>query len=289
MEIRSKIKSKSSWPFVLLVTLSYIPLTAQDSDSEDKKKIIVVTKIDEVPKRCHRVFKTFIKELPEGWKIQMTLGEFYDFGHSSSTNKFEPYIRSLVPLDAKGKPHGEESTYRIDGRLIRTATYKNGTKEGMEKIYRTKNRGPFFLYAEIPWVKGRIEGVRKTYHPNKQVSSKTLYKKGEAQGKAISYSPEGKLVRECTMKNDKIHGLLTDFWPQTGKPRRVINYRKGEVQGVVKEYYSDGKLKREVPFKKGSMHGEEKQYEGDGTLARSRYWLNGDLVSKDEFEKKFKK
>lgn len=273
----------------LLALAQLLPLHAQDSDSEDKKKIVIVTKLDEVPKRCHRVFKGFIKGLPDGWKIQMDLGEFYDFGHSSSTNKFEPYIRSLVPLDTKGRPHGEESTYRIDGRLLRTTTYKNGTKEGIETLFRSQARGPFFLYAEIPWVKGRIEGVRKTYHPNKQVSSKTYCKKGEAQGKAVSYSVDGKLVRECTMKNDKIHGLLTDYWPSTGKPRRVINYRKGEVQGVAKEYYADGKLKREVPFKKGSMHGEEKQYEGDGVLARTRYWLNGDLVSKDEFDEKFKK
>ncbi|MDA0840939.1 MAG: toxin-antitoxin system YwqK family antitoxin [Planctomycetota bacterium] len=268
-------------------TLCPLAVHSQDADSEDKKMTVIATKLEDIPERCRRIFKQVIKGLPDGWKIQVTFGEYYDFGHSSSSNKFEPYIQSAVPLDTKDQPHGEEQFFLADGRLTRTVPYENGTMEGTEKIFRASPGGKYFLYAENSWLKGEREGLQKTYHENEQVSSETLYKKGEAEGKARSFDREGKVIRECEMKDGKPNGVLTDFWPETGKPRRVISYKKGQVQGIVKEFYSDGKMKREVPFKKGSMHGEEKEYEGDGTLARTRYWLNGNLVSKDEFSKKY--
>jgi len=263
-----------------------LAINAQDADSEDKKKTVTATKLEDIPERCRRIFKQVIKGLPDGWKIQVTFGEYYDFGQSSSSNKFEPYIQSAVPLDAKGNPHGEEQFFLANGRQTRTVPFKSGIREGIEKMYRAAPSGKYFLYAENSWLKGKREGIQKTYHENKQVSSETVYKKGESVGRARSFNNTGKVIRECEMKDGKPHGILTDFWPETGKPRRIINYKKGQVQGIVKEFYADGKMKREVPFKKGSMHGEEKQYEGDGTLARTNYWLNGSLVSKDEFLKK---
>lgn len=296
MEIKSKIKSKTEatgLPALWLPTIAFLLLplatNAQDADSGNAKSVIVATKAEDVPERCRRVYQRLFKELPEGTKVQVTVGQFYDMGHTHAANDFVPFIESAVPLNAKGRPHGEEQSFTREGRMTRTVSYVNGVKDGTEKIYRRGPRGKHVLATEIPWTKGRIEGVRKTFHPGGQLSSESPYKKGKAQGKARSFDAEGRLVSECTKKDGQLNGTLTDYWPDTGKPRRVINYKKGEVQGVAKEYYANGQLKREIPFKKGTMHGEEKRYEGDGSLARTKYWLEGQGVSKEEFRKRFRK
>ena len=65
---------------------------------------------------------------------------------------------------------------------------------------------------------------------------------------------------------------------EPGKPKRVVQYEKGTVVGVARDYYADGALKREVPFKDNAMHGTEKQYAPNGTLLRTREWSDGSVV-----------
>ena len=164
-------------------------------------------------------------------------------------------------------------------------TWKNGIKEGPERIY---NENPRYLKTEIPWVAGKIEGIRKTFYENGKIASETPYVKGKAHGVAKSFSADGKVMRECTLKKGLRDGKLTDYWPETGKSRRSIHYKMGKVTGVVRQYHDNGQLKSEVSFRNDAMHGEEKRFERDGKPAKSRYWLNGNFVTKTEFELKYK-
>jgi antitoxin component YwqK of YwqJK toxin-antitoxin module len=154
----------------------------------------------------------------------------------------------------------------------------------VERVYTDRGKP---LVAEVPWVKGEIHGVRKTFHPTGEVRSETPYVRGKQHGVAKAYAADGTVTRESTMKNGERDGLLTDYWPETGKPRRVIRYEMGKVQGETKEYYRNGQLKTVIPFREDVMHGEQLVYAEDGTQERSRYWIAGDPVSKTEFELQF--
>jgi len=257
---------------------------AQEKKAQEKQ-VLVITSLEQIPERSHRSLKKPLEELLEGYKMQVTIDRFFDSGQTGSTNRFEPYVASYVPVNSKGNKDGVEHFLNSSNRLERTATWKDGVKHGIEQVY---NERPRYVAAEVPWKNGVLEGVRKTFYPDGSLRSETPYVDGQPHGEAKSYSKDGKLTRKCTMKNGKRDGKLVDWWPETGKQRRVIQYDMGDVKGVVKEFYPDGELKREVPFVDNLMHGEEKRYEADGEPARSRYWIGGNLVSKTEFELKFK-
>ena len=251
-------------------------------DPEGAMQVIVASKAEDVPARCRRIVAKGLEKCAAGYKLRVTLGKFYDFGHSSSTNQFEPYVHSMVPLNAKGRPDGEEQFFHINSSWVkRTVPYVDGKREGIEKHYEGRK-----VTVEVPWHKDRVHGVRKMYHPNGKVRSESVYVKGLTEGPTRSYTPEGKVTRESTMRKGKRDGVMTDYWPETGKPKRVIPYDKGKVDGVVREYYRNGQLKREMIFKDDVMHGIEKQYEADGTLVRTRYWKDDDRVSEEEFRGK---
>ena len=266
-----------------VVLIAGMAVQAPGQSSQDEKPVLVITTLDEIPVHSQRALKQPLEELPENYKMQVTIDRFYFFGQTGSTNRFEPYVAEYVPVNAQGKKDGQECFLSQSNRIYRTVVWENGVKNGVEQHY---NENPRYLTAEIPWKNDVIEGVRKTYYEDGSIRSETPHAKGQPHGIAKSYSKDGKVTRNCTMKEGKRHGRLVDTWPETGKPRRIIQYDMGEVTGVVKEYYSNGQLKRQVPFVENIMHGEEKVYEENGEPAKSRYWIGGDLVSKTEFELK---
>jgi antitoxin component YwqK of YwqJK toxin-antitoxin module len=157
-------------------------------------------------------------------------------------------------------------------------------KHGLEVIHAT-NR------VEIPWVDGKVHGVRRTFHApapddpdgEPRLHTETTYENDVAHGPSRSIDRDGRPLREGVMRHGKRHGTTTDYWPRTGKPRRIVEYSDGAVVGVAREFYADGRLKRTVPFRAGMMHGKEEQYEADGRLTRTRFWFDGAEVTADEF------
>lgn len=272
----------------MLAILAWLPPAAhatEGAQGDGQQTVVIVSKSDDVPERVRRQIAGLLKKkCPAGNKLRVTLGKFYDMGHSSSTNKIEPYIASYVPLNAAGKPDGlEEFITPRSPRPHRTVTYRNGVKHGPETLYREGKRS-----TEVPWQEGIITGVRRTYHLNGKVGTETGYVNGVAEGKSQSYDNQGRLSRDCVMKGGQRTGVLTDFWPETGRHRRVIPYDLGKVNGTMREFYANGQLKREMPFRQDALHGVEKQFEADGTPTRTRYWIDGEMVSKDTFAKRSK-
>ncbi len=253
---------------------------------ESEKQVVIVEDADSAPAFGKQLVEKAVKALPVGYKIRMTLDRFFDNGNNASTLRFEPFVYELVYLNTAGEEDGEQQFFKPRSRNpLSTVTWVNGRKQGPERVY---NVHPRYLKTEVPWVNGQIQGTRRTFHPDGKPASTTSYVKGRPHGVATTLSADGTLMRECTLKNGKRDGTLTDYWPETGKPRRTLVYAQGKVIGSVKQYYENGKLKSDVPFKDDVMHGEEKRFEDDGKPMKSRYWLNGDLASKTEFELKYR-
>jgi len=220
-----------------------------------------------------------LEKCPEGYKARVTLTQ--NFSNHPDHYGVNYYARSIVPLNPQGQPDGEETIYGPPGGgSLAIVPWKNGVKDGVEKVYDGSN-----LRAETPWKDGKIHGVKRTCFANGKLQSETTYEDGVANGPTRSYGPDGKVVREGTMRAGKRHGTLTDYWPGSDKPKRTAEYDMGRVVGLVREFYASGQLKREVPFRDNTMHGIEKEYDITGKVIRTRYWVDGNAVSQEEYEK----
>jgi antitoxin component YwqK of YwqJK toxin-antitoxin module len=276
---------------VCFVTAGVAKAEELDQQKSAEKEQKIITDFEGLPKRgSTRSLLHYIKkhkllptkkegrrrklDIPEDFKARVTFGRYYDHGQTTSTNQFEPYVQSYVPLDQEGKPHGLELRFTERGGPVRTVTWVHGVKHGPERIGNK---------IEIPWVKGKVEGKKKTFYRNGQVSSIMPYVDGEPHGELISYDREGRLVRKGKMVKGERQGELIDYYPETGNPKRIVPYKDDKVDGTVRMFYRDGTLKTEMPFKQDVRHGVEKEYDGQGELERIIYWYDGERVSKAEY------
>ncbi len=218
-------------------------------------------------------------------KARVTIGDFVS--NHAAYDGLNYYIRSIVPVDANGRDHGQQQWFDMNGSLVRTVPWNAGVKEGTEVVLEGNGRHEI-PRQEIPWKNGRIEGIRRTYYADGKVQTETTYVNGTAAGPSRAFDRNGALARECVMKDDKRNGTQTEYWPSEKKPRRVAEYKDNLLQGAVKEYYLSGKLKRQTNYVNDLLQGEERQYDEKGDLTLTRYWLAGELVSKEDYLAKTK-
>jgi antitoxin component YwqK of YwqJK toxin-antitoxin module len=190
-------------------------------------------------------------------------------------------------VDAQDRPDGLEIEY-IDWYRSpqRKTLYKNGVKDGVEQLFHP---GTDKLQHEIPWVNGRIEGVKKSYHQNGTPSVETPYKGGKITGEVKSFTDKSGLLRVARFTAGVRDGEMVDYWPdRQNAVERSVPYRKGQIHGMSRAFYADGKPKWEKPFRDNLQHGVEKQFSPDGKLERERHWIDGDTVTPEEFKAKYK-
>jgi antitoxin component YwqK of YwqJK toxin-antitoxin module len=218
---------------------------------------------------------------PAGTRARIMLGTFTE----GSSRWQVTYLKTIVLLDGQGRPDGEENhitNQSIDGVTgYRTIPWKHGIRDGVEKVFLDGR-----LREELPWKNGKMEGRRQSFFADGKVEVETQYTGDLAEGPTRIYGSDGSLIREGTMKQGQRDGVMTEYWPGTKRPKRVATYRDGQVTGAVKEYYLSGRIKREVSMKDEAYDGEDKLYNEDGKVSQTRYWRNGDLVTKEEFEGK---
>lgn len=94
---------------------------------------------------------------------------------------------------------------------------------------------------EIPYVDGKIEGVRKKYYENGQLEKEIEYRGGIPNGKYKEYSREGGAV----VKSILINGLQ---------------------DGEVVTYYESGEVKSKYYMKNGLSHGDFYSYHINGIM-----------------------
>ena len=95
---------------------------------------------------------------------------------------------------------------------------------------------------------------------------------------------EGKLLCQTRFVDGLKHGEKVEYWAETGEPRRIIPYKDGRAHGTMKAWHLNGELKRRVSCRDGLLHGEEVVFSDEGKVITRRFWLDGEMVSRAEFE-----
>jgi antitoxin component YwqK of YwqJK toxin-antitoxin module len=259
----------------LIISLLIPPLF-----SEDFSQAELINRLEGFAKRH---IEEFQKSLPKGYSFRPLLTQKW----SDDEQKILGILLALTPLDSKGRPNGEEKHFD-SYQVSKTIPYVKGAKHGLEKRYLTGRNAPrkgIIVTAEIPWEHGKIIGTKKLFHDNGRLRLEIVFKAEGREGKSQEFDLNGRLVKSTHYKGGERHGLVTEYWSLTGKPRRIVEYRNGDLQGVVREFYDSGVLKKEVQVKDGEFHGVEKQFDEEGGLSKKKYWWKDDVVSAGGFKR----
>ncbi len=115
-----------------------------------------------------------------------------------------------------GQLDGLSEKWRCIGKhyLIRSTEYKNGKKDGIEKIYDDHNYRDGSLYSSIRYKNGKKHGISKVYHSKGKPCCLDTYKNGILEGKSEFWDHTGKLVKETIYKNGREFDMNGNFIPK---------------------------------------------------------------------------
>lgn len=156
-----------------------------------------------------------------------------------------------------GQPDGYWKTYNEQGMMVSEGNRKNFELDSTWKFYNDKGN----IALEINYLKGKKEGIRKTYR-------------------------EDEIIEE-NFKNDVKNGL-TKYYYADGRIKKEVNFRDGLEQGLAKEYDSDGRIITLITYKSGFITEREliNRYDNNGRKhgVWKTFYANGNIMSEGMYK-----
>lgn len=107
----------------------------------------------------------------------------------------------------------------------------------VEKNYYTNGK----IESEIPYKKGKMNGIAVWYYSHGQRSLEIIYKDGVKNGTMTRFYRNGQKETVEHYKKDTLHGPSLQF-NEKGGLMLECDYNNGKKDGIIKQYYSDGSL-----------------------------------------------
>ena len=211
---------------------------------------------------------------------------YYENGKISS----EGYMKNSTPdgywktysPDGKRKSECNRKNYELDslwkfyddnGKIVTEINYLNGKKEGTKRTYN----GNGYVLTEESFIADVKQGISITYYPpddstqiKGQLKIKTPFDKGKENGTALEYDKSGNIITIIEYR----YGVVSK--------QEIINRtdKKGEKQGMWKDFHENGKIKSETSFQNGKKTGYVKTFSKNGGLANIDKYV-GDSLQKE--------
>ena len=162
----------------------------------------------------------------------------------------------LFGFDKNGKIMSVMKRAVLDGpSMITRIYYPNGNlKEvylddddfvtGIVRTYYESEK----KHEEIPYYKGKKEGLRKIYFENGNLSNEVYYVDDLREGKTIDYYNDGKVFRLKNYKDNIGNGEFTEYY-RNGQIKVKGNYKDGLRDGEFKFYSENNKYLGSVFYK----------------------------------------
>lgn len=149
---------------------------------------------------------------------------------------------------------------------------ENNNKQGNWIIF--KNRTTQKL-QEGTYLKGKKEGIWKSYYVNGNIKSEISYIQGKKKGDARIFYENGNIAEEGTWMVDKWVGKYKSYY-RNGKLSYLWNYNDlGTRSGYQQYFYENGNIKIEGEWQEGKEQGVIKEYYETGALRVERNFSSG--------------
>ncbi|WP_243718092.1 toxin-antitoxin system YwqK family antitoxin [Pedobacter changchengzhani] len=176
-----------------------------------------------------------------------------------------------------GKITGDAFWYSTAGNVECKLRYKNGVRNGLKENY--DRDGKVWLRQEF--INGKQDGINEMYSGG-QLSNKSEYKNNKKDGPQYSYSGD-KVITETNYK-DGLRDGLSKTYGLDGKVITEINYKADKQDGLT-TMFAMGNKTMDFMFVDGKKHGIGHMYKPNGSVVFTNYFINGEKVSKDEYDK----
>ncbi|MFP4548942.1 MAG: toxin-antitoxin system YwqK family antitoxin [Fidelibacterota bacterium] len=203
----------------------------------------------------------------------------------------------------KGKIWGEVKTYGVNGKIRKSATYRQGDIDGMnietdvngvkrEKNYKgahlhgtskTYDKDTGNLISEENFRNGVPHGLSVFY--DSKTGNKIReenFKDGRKYGKTKEYDENENLIKETEYRDNLIHGKTIEYFPG-GTIKSEVDFEMNKKEGVAKEFYEDGTIKTEKRYRKDEKHGPQMSYYKSGDIMSKHFYDSGEKKGKPIF------
>ena len=197
-------------------------------------------------------------------------------------NNGKPQQRSLYE---NGQLNGETNYFDRDGNLTKIEHYKDGLKDGIERIIQNNA-----LIEENNYVAGKQSGLTKKYN-TKYLTDEISYQNNKRNGMHRIFAEDGG-VTVIPYSDDMKYGVGKSFSPTTRIATRT-NYLNNQKNGIHTEWVDEGaienvekynrtpqdpdcqcKLRRIENYKNDKKDGVCRYFGADGELEQVSYYMD---------------
>jgi len=164
--------------------------------------------------------------------------------------------------------------FEIDsGKFMVELSPQDLMKNGAVKIYYEDSTT---IKAEGRIVKGKREGLWRSYFEDGKIKSSVTFQDGMANGIAFFYFDNDKQTTrvELTYEDNLVTGKYREFY-ENGNRKALLTFNKGMPDGDAEFYYDSGVIKIEGQYADGVKQGKWKHYNETGELISKDKWKKG--------------
>jgi antitoxin component YwqK of YwqJK toxin-antitoxin module len=168
---------------------------------------------------------------------------------------------------------GLSSVWDEDGHLTATMLYDKGVLSGDSTYYYSSGS----VEKIVPYQQDRIEGDLKEYWEDGRIKRRTTYQNGLKEGSSVAFWQDGRPSFEEEYEQGRLK--TGRYWFSNQEPIsevkdgegfraifdrarlvQIQEIRKGEAEGIVKNFDAAGEVSSTYYLKNGKKHGEEIEY-----------------------------
>ncbi len=218
-------------------------------------------------------------------------------------------VSKLAPY-RKNQLHGELLAYSPQGSCLGCISYVDGVKEGKATCYW--ENGTLFsseLYQKGLLMQGSyqdphgeaLHGIEKgrghrPIYQGEHLVELQEYQGGRPEGRVELFDELARKISCHSLKGGEKEGEELFFYPETGKPRLLLTWREGLMQGRIKTWYDNGALESQKEISQNKKNGTAfawyrsgalmlmEEYEND-RLIRGEYYRIGEKTPLSRIEK----
>lgn len=126
-------------------------------------------------------------------------------------------------------------------------------------------------------VKGKKEGLVRTYYANGVLHKSQEFRNGKPHGWYMECEKNGIVLKEENYLDGKLEGEVRTYFTAKGIRivKSVYHYKDGVFNGTCSDFNDMGNLVAFATYKKGIKDGVSRWYFSNGNLALEQHYVNG--------------